>query len=171
VPQTDVRPTADRAREALFNSLGDLSGKVVWDLYSGTGALGLEALSRGAKFAGFVEREEEHCQIIEKNIAKVATAVPEAATLLVHGAVGRTPFQNPPPDFVFADPPYAASLAEFGKLLTLGNFRKWANSATIVWEVPDAPAGVLGEFLKLAPRNRKVRRFGGADFLLTKLES
>ena len=64
-----IRPTADRAREALFNIIGqEVKGATVLDLYAGTGALGLEALSRSAKQAVFVDNNPQAVQLIEKNI-------------------------------------------------------------------------------------------------------
>ena len=165
-PDMAVRPTADRSREALFNSLGDLSGAVVWDLYAGSGALGLEAMSRGAVFVGFVEREAKHCEFIVRNAAKVGTAVPAAGTNVVNAAVGGLRFQPPAPTLVLADPPYDDSFEEFRNIINRPDFRSWAKNARIVWELPDRPAGVLGNFLLLAPRRRQVRRFGGTDFLI-----
>ncbi|MDD4816925.1 MAG: RsmD family RNA methyltransferase [Victivallaceae bacterium] len=165
-PDMAVRPTADRSREALFNSLGDLAGAVVWDLYAGSGALGLEAMSRGAVFVGFVEREARHCDFISRNAAKVGTAVPAAATNVVNSPVELFRFQPPAPTLVLADPPYDDSLTGFRGLIGRADFRSWAKNAVIVWELPDRPAGVTGEFLLSAPRSRRVRRFGGTDFLI-----
>lgn len=164
-PDMAVRPTAERAREALFNSLGDLSGLVVWDLYAGSGALGLEALSRGARFVGFIEKEPKHCDYIEKNLAKVSTAVRSAAANIVASQVATANFPAPMPNLVLADPPYAESMTEFKLLLGLPRFREWAGKARLIWEVPDTP-GALGEFLLAAPKPRTVRRFGGADFII-----
>src|SRR5271169_6557985 len=72
-----VRPTADRVREALFSILGDLDGASVLDLFAGSGALGLEALSRGAEHAVLVERAAPAWAAIEANIA--ALGVPDEA--------------------------------------------------------------------------------------------
>ena len=66
-----VRPTTGRAREALFNSLGDFTGAIVYDLCAGSGAMGLEAASRGAAHVVMVEADTTHCRVIENNIAKV----------------------------------------------------------------------------------------------------
>ena len=67
-PKVVTRPTLDRVREALFSILGDLSGLNVIDFYAGSGALGLEALSRGARFATLVEADRQACQVIRKNV-------------------------------------------------------------------------------------------------------
>ena len=66
-----TRPTADRVREALFSMLGDVSGARVLDLYAGSGALGIEALSRGAKSALFVERDRQALAALRRNLEAV----------------------------------------------------------------------------------------------------
>ena len=66
-----TRPTADRVREALFSMLGDLSGLRVLDLYAGSGALGIEALSRGAGSAVFVESDARAAAVLERNLASL----------------------------------------------------------------------------------------------------
>jgi 16S rRNA (guanine(966)-N(2))-methyltransferase RsmD len=106
-PDTDVRPTADRVREAIFNILGQrLDDERVLDLYAGSGALGIEALSRGAREAVFVEISARHAEVIRRNLdalgglARAHILVVDAQRL-IGGA--------PPPerfDTVLADPPY-----------------------------------------------------------------
>ena len=74
MPRTGTRPTTDRVRESLFNVLAarlDLTGAAVLDLYAGSGALGLEALSRGAASATFVESDARAASVIAKNIAEL----------------------------------------------------------------------------------------------------
>jgi 16S rRNA (guanine966-N2)-methyltransferase len=109
-----TRPTADRVREALFSMLGDLSGVRVLDLYAGSGALGIEALSRGAAFAVFVERDARAAATIKRNLEALgAEAEVRRQDALRFLASGEGPF-----DLVFCDPPYdlapssAAALAE-----------------------------------------------------------
>ena len=68
-PKLVTRPTLDRVREALFSILGDVSGLCVVDLYAGSGALGLEALSRGARHVTLVEADRGAAQVIRKNVA------------------------------------------------------------------------------------------------------
>jgi 16S rRNA (guanine966-N2)-methyltransferase len=132
-----IRPTSDRAREALFNILASrigvsLDGLKVLDLFAGTGALGLEALSRGAQNIVFVDTSAEARGLIRDHIeafgaggvAKLlrrdATALGEAGTM--------GPF-----DLVFLDPPYCKGLAE--QALTCLRDGKWlADEATIVVE-------------------------------------
>jgi 16S rRNA (guanine966-N2)-methyltransferase len=106
---TRTRPTADRVREALFSMLGDVTGARVLDLYAGSGALGIEALSRGAASAVFVERDPQAVAAIERNLAAVgveAVVVRQDTLRYLAGADG--PFE-----LVFCDPPYdsAARLA------------------------------------------------------------
>ncbi|MGY2081934.1 16S rRNA (guanine(966)-N(2))-methyltransferase RsmD [Modestobacter sp. SYSU DS0657] len=108
VPASGVRPTGDRAREGLFNSLGsllDLDGARVLDLYAGTGALGLEALSRGAAEVLLVESGPKVLPVLRANVA--AVGLPGARVLA--GSVP-TVVARPAPaafDLVLADPPYA----------------------------------------------------------------
>jgi 16S rRNA (guanine966-N2)-methyltransferase len=122
---TRTRPTADRVREALFSMLGDVSGARVLDLYAGSGALGIEALSRGAASAVFVERDPQAVAAIERNLAAVgveALVVREDAMRYLARADG--PFE-----LVFCDPPYdsasrlAAPLAERLPVLTAEDAR------------------------------------------------
>jgi len=110
VPRRGTRPTSDRVREALFSAVEaamDLAGARVLDLYAGTGALGLEALSRGAGHALLVESDGGAVSVLRRNVS----------TLGLTGAVVRpgrvaTVLATPPPepfDLVLADPPYALS--------------------------------------------------------------
>ena len=106
---TRTRPTADRVREALFSMLGDVTGARVLDLYAGSGALGIEALSRGAASAVFVERDPPAVAAIERNLAAVGVeAVVVRKDVARYLARADGPFE-----LVFCDPPYdsAARLA------------------------------------------------------------
>ena len=105
-----TRPTADRVREALFSMLGDVSGARVLDLCAGSGALGIEALSRGARSVVFVEREPRAAAVIERNLASLGveqTVVRQDAVRFLARAEGMF-------DLVLCDPPYdsASRLAE-----------------------------------------------------------
>jgi 16S rRNA (guanine966-N2)-methyltransferase len=131
-PGRVTRPTSDRAREGLFGTvqaiLGSLSGARVLDLYAGSGAVGLEALSRGAAHALLVESAPAAIRVIKKNIAALELAgaclIPDRVErVLARGPAGKAP---PDPgghngsdryDFVFADPPYAASEDEIAAML------------------------------------------------------
>ena len=101
----EVRPTQDRVREALFNILmHDIAGARFLDLFAGSGAVGLEALSRGASSATFVEQNARHVAFIRANavMLKVAPEIVSADAYLYLSAFSGTPF-----DIAYADPPYA----------------------------------------------------------------
>ncbi|MEL6615527.1 MAG: RsmD family RNA methyltransferase [Bacteroidota bacterium] len=104
-----TRPTTDRVREALFSALGarmDLSGARVLDLFAGTGALGLEAISRGAAHAAFVEAHNPTLGIARRNAR--ALGVADLCSFVRGDALAHLARPlAPPPDIVFADPPYA----------------------------------------------------------------
>ncbi|TFV89049.1 16S rRNA (guanine(966)-N(2))-methyltransferase RsmD [Blastococcus sp. CT_GayMR16] len=113
VPRAGVRPTGDRAREALFNSMKallDLRGAAVLDLYAGSGALGLEALSRGAGTVVFVESSQGVLPVLKENLA--AVGLPGGR--VVAGSVPTVLGGAPPArfDLVLADPPYATPVEE-----------------------------------------------------------
>jgi 16S rRNA (guanine966-N2)-methyltransferase len=99
---TRTRPTADRVREALFSMLGDVSGARVLDLYAGSGALGIEALSRGAGSAVFVERDQAALTALRRNLDAVG-AEAEVRRQDVSRFLARPEGTF---DLVFCDPPY-----------------------------------------------------------------
>lgn len=104
----ETRPTSDRVREALFSRLGYVQGALVLDLYAGTGALGIEAISRGARRAVFVESARPAVAVIRANLEALGLA---GETQVFAQAITRSlPFLAPlgPFDLVFLDPPYAA---------------------------------------------------------------
>jgi 16S rRNA (guanine966-N2)-methyltransferase len=109
-PGADTRPTADRVREALFSALGDVSDVTVLDLFAGSGALGIEALSRGAAEATFVDKAPAAIRAVWSNLEALgaeATVVRAEARRFLGGASrsGRTY------DLVFLDPPYRLDAA------------------------------------------------------------
>jgi len=114
-----TRPTADRVREALFSMLGELDGTVALDLFAGTGALGIEALSRGAERVVFVERDAAAIRALRANLAGLGLAAAEAevrvgdasAALRAARGAGETY------DLVFVDPPYGQA-REMGRELS-----------------------------------------------------
>jgi 16S rRNA (guanine966-N2)-methyltransferase len=111
-----TRPTADRVREALFSMLGDVSGARVLDLYAGSGALGLEALSRGADSAVFVERDARAAATVRANIDAVG-ANGELRRQDALGFLGSYAGTGGPPfDLVFCDPPYDCGSRIAGQL-------------------------------------------------------
>ena len=101
-PGRDTRPTSDRVRENIFNILGPVDDAVVLDLYAGSGAMGLEALSRGAAQAVFVERDPGALRAIEQNLDKLRLR----GTVLRQDAVAVLAGENRKYDLVFVDPPY-----------------------------------------------------------------
>jgi 16S rRNA (guanine(966)-N(2))-methyltransferase RsmD len=138
VPARGTRPTTDRVREALFNVLAarrDFDGLRVLDLYAGSGALGLEALSRGAASALFVESDSRAAAVIKRNIETLglpgATVRRGAvATVLSSGA-------DRPVDLVLADPPYEVSTAEIEAVLDSLDRNGWLGpDSVIVFERP-----------------------------------
>jgi 16S rRNA (guanine966-N2)-methyltransferase len=136
VPRTGVRPTGDRAREALFNSLKslvELRGASVLDLYAGSGALGLEALSRGAETVIFVESSPGVLPVLKQNLASVDLPGGRVVAGSVPTVVG-----GPPPakfDLVLADPPYATPVDEVVGVLERLSQNGWlAPEAVVVVE-------------------------------------
>lgn len=101
----DTRPTSDRVRENVFNLVGPLDGAAVLDLYAGSGAMGLEALSRGAARAVFVERDAQAVRTIERNLDKLrlrgTVLRQDAVTALAAEAGAGRKY-----DLVLVDPPY-----------------------------------------------------------------
>jgi 16S rRNA (guanine966-N2)-methyltransferase len=143
-----TRPTTDRVREALFAALvsarGGLTGSVVLDLYAGSGALGLEALSRGAAQATLVDSDPRAASTARANAAALGLAA-----AAVRRAAVATFLAGPahPVDLVFADPPYAVAAAEVDALLGALADRWLLPAATVVVERsrrdtgPDWPGG------------------------------
>lgn len=124
----DIRPTPDRVREALFSIIlsrrGSLAGAKVLDLFAGSGALGIETLSRGGAHAWFVDNSRQSMTVIQENL--VRCRLPGQATMIMRDiwaalpvAAGSGPF-----DVIFADPPYGGELVtrlleESGRLALL----------------------------------------------------
>ncbi|WKG06515.1 16S rRNA (guanine(966)-N(2))-methyltransferase RsmD [Mycolicibacterium sp. HK-90] len=133
VPRSGTRPTSDRVREAVFNALSarlDFTGLSVLDLYAGSGALGLEAVSRGAGSAMFVEADQRAAAVITENIAALGVRGAtvrrgNVETVLAGGATR-------PVDLVFADPPYDLDDAAVDAMLTLLVRAGWVRSGTYV---------------------------------------
>jgi 16S rRNA (guanine966-N2)-methyltransferase len=147
-----TRPTSDRAREGMFAAvlatLGSLAGAAVADLYAGSGAVGLEALSRGASDVLLVESDATAAQVIRRNIAFVGLPGARLACDRVDRVLGRGPGADPPRDLVFADPPYAAGEEELERaLLPLAGLGWLAPGALVILErsarstPPSWPAG------------------------------
>jgi 16S rRNA (guanine966-N2)-methyltransferase len=137
VPPKVTRPTSDRAREALFSSLASrvgVEGVRFLDLFAGSGAVGLEALSRGAAAVTFVESDQAACQVLRANVAAVGLPGAQvlhrdAAAYLADDASLGAPF-----DIVFADPPYGFEEDRVAELLQLLAQRWFAAGALVVIE-------------------------------------
>jgi len=132
--EAHLRPTSDRVRESLFsmlNSLGAIEGAQVLDLFAGTGALGLEALSRGAARARFVENGRVALGLLEENIKLLTFSA--RADVLRRDACNPGPVEGAPATLVFLDPPYGRRLGEAALDAALKG--GWlAPGALIVWE-------------------------------------
>jgi len=120
----DVRPSSDRLRETLFNVLSaghELEGSRWIDLFAGTGAVGIEAISRGAAYVYFVEKAPKVARIVEANLKSVNAE--DQAELLTADATGalRQLEGIEPVDFVFLDPPYREEGAYLGVLRILAD--------------------------------------------------
>lgn len=103
MPGTEVRPTSDRMRETLFNILSPaIEGAVFVDAYAGTGAVGIEALSRGARHTVFIEKNREAANLIKSNLAALKV---EARARVIHGSAALY-LDKIDADIVFIDPPY-----------------------------------------------------------------
>jgi 16S rRNA (guanine(966)-N(2))-methyltransferase RsmD len=114
-----VRPTSDRVREAIFSALGEaVEGARVLDLYCGTGALAIEALSRGAARATFVERDRRVVGTIAENLARTGLAGERAQVVRADAAEWLTGHSGGPFGLVFIDPPYA-DVDLLGRLLAI----------------------------------------------------
>ena len=132
VPPKGARPTTDRVRESLFNIVAarrDLTGLAVLVLYAGSGALGVEALSRGAASARFVESDPRAANVISRNIEAVGLAGATlrrgaVAGVLAGGAAAAV-------DLVFADPPYGTDTAEVDAALTALTEHGWVHSGSV----------------------------------------
>lgn len=163
-----VRPTSVRARQALFDSLGDLSGKTFADLCAGSGAMGLEALSRGASNVIFAEKDQASLHTIRKNIKRAERTLGEFTYFIAEGELPATcskMMRYPKPDILFADPPYADSADILPALTENEIFTKWADQGKLYWEFPPASCAPLrppSPPWKIA----QIRNFGAVRFLI-----
>ena len=146
VPGRSTRPTSDRVRQSLFDVLGQrCDGLRVLDLFAGTGALGLEALSRGAEAATLVDEDKDACAVALRNAESLGYA---ARCTVMREDVFRALARLPGPyDLVFSDPPYAARAS--GRILeALAKGPLLAGGGRAVLErdrrepLPEVPAGL-----------------------------
>ncbi|HJV35638.1 16S rRNA (guanine(966)-N(2))-methyltransferase RsmD [Geomonas sp.] len=163
-----VRPTADRVKEALFSMLlsrlGELNDMRVLDLFAGTGNLGIEALSRGAEFAVFVDSHRESAEIIRKNLEitrytdRARVVVQEAGNALKILARGERPFH-----LVFLDPPYGEGHTE--KVLELLSTSPLVDEGTTVVAEFSAKEEIPRSFGRLQESERRVYGDTAVSFL------
>ena len=108
-----LRPTSDRLRETLFNILGpSIAGARVLDGYAGTGAIGIEALSRGAAHVTFVDSDARAVRLIETNLAALMVRPGDRAIIRADFADAAARLSGEPFDLIIADPPYAHDAAD-----------------------------------------------------------
>jgi 16S rRNA (guanine(966)-N(2))-methyltransferase RsmD len=164
VPREGARPTADRVREALFARL-DPEGAAVLDLYAGSGALGIEALSRGAESVTFVERSARCAVVLRQNLEAVELAGrTEVVVAEARRALSRLGEQGRRFDLVLLDPPYASDEAS-AALAALGCSELLPEGAMVIVESSRRrPPGAV-EGLEVIDE----RRYG--DTLITRFRS
>ena len=131
-----TRPTIDRVREALFSSLyslrGGFEGAVVLDAFAGSGALGIEAVSRGARQAIFYENDAKAAKVVKRNLEACGIVAPVIQRDILQAPPTN---QNPPFDLVFLDPPYAyAPATVLGMVRALADSGALAPGAIIAYE-------------------------------------
>jgi 16S rRNA (guanine966-N2)-methyltransferase len=151
----EMRPTTDMARQTIFDMLGPVDGLRALDLCAGAGTLGIEALSRGAREAVFVEQDRDACAVILQNLE--ATGLRSAAhirrtdVMRFLSRAPRTPF-----DLVFLDPPYSRGLGFVARVLEKLAAGKWVHEgATIVVEAQEGDVEWPPGF-----RETRTRKFG-----------
>jgi 16S rRNA (guanine966-N2)-methyltransferase len=173
-----TRPTSDRAREGLFatvtSMVGPLAGARVLDLYAGSGAVGLEALSRGAEHVLLIESGARAARVIRENIDAIGLPGATVITDRVERALARGPAPGSGAgryDIVFADPPYAAPDEEVTRMLSLLATAGWlapgalvvveraTRSGPVRWPVGPGGPGGPGGFVQ-----DRARRYGEATF-------
>jgi 16S rRNA (guanine966-N2)-methyltransferase len=164
----EVRPTSVRSRRALFDMLGDLTGKHFCDFFAGSGAVGIEAASRGASHVLLVEKAPAALAAVRDNVKHAQASCPETVFQILPGSLPeclrKLTAAAVSPDFIFADPPYAESSDLLDGILRNGDFSEWAGDALLLWELPDYRSP-----LKIFPENWKlktIRELGASRFLL-----
>ena len=140
----ETRPTSDRVRENIFNLIGPVDDAKVLDLFAGSGALGIEALSRGADFALFIDDSAEARALLRENVA--ALGLGGVSRIFRRNAVGLGAAHPLPPfSLAFLDPPYGRALAEAALAAARAGGWLTAGALAVVEEAADAafaaPAG------------------------------
>ncbi|MET8013463.1 16S rRNA (guanine(966)-N(2))-methyltransferase RsmD [Streptomyces sp. NPDC005271] len=147
-PGNGTRPTSDRAREGLFSTweslLGSLNGARVLDLYGGSGAVGLEALSRGAAHVLLVESDPRAARTIRENIRTLGLPGAELRTAKAEQALAGQPPATGPYDVVFLDPPYAVSDGDLHEILLTLLRKGWIASDALATVERSTRGGEFG---------------------------
>jgi len=151
-----TRPTGDSVREAAFNLIGPVEGASVLDLFAGSGALGLEALSRGAASATFVESDRAACRVISENLAKLRL---KGARVTCADAIWTLKRETGSYDLVLVDPPYER-WAELESTLAEPLARVLAPAGLLVVETASRTEPALPLALRTS------RRYGSARLTL-----
>ncbi|MFF0427562.1 16S rRNA (guanine(966)-N(2))-methyltransferase RsmD [Streptomyces sp. NPDC004520] len=163
-PGNGTRPTSDRAREGLFStweSFHGLEGARVADLYAGSGAVGLEALSRGADHALLVEAEPRAAKTIRDNIRSIGLPGAELRTGKTEQIV-TGPAPADPYDLVFLDPPYAVTDADLREILLTLRSGGWLSEDALVTVERSTRGGEFGWPEGFEPL--RSRRYGEGTF-------
>lgn len=150
MPRTySLRPTSDRVKESIFNILGrEVEGRVVLDLFAGTGNLGIEALSRGAKKAFFVEKGRQALQLIRRNLLQCGLTVrSEIIPKEVNRAIEILKQRGESFDLIFIDPPYGQGLIQ-NTLMQLNSRKIYHRDSILVVEHSrrESLAGIAGDW-------------------------
>ncbi|TXS22568.1 16S rRNA (guanine(966)-N(2))-methyltransferase RsmD [Streptomyces sp. ms191] len=164
-PGNGTRPTSDRAREGLFSTwealLGTLDGTRIADLYAGSGAVGLEALSRGAAHALLVEADSRAAKTVRENVRALGLPGAEVRTgkaeQIVTGPAPATPY-----DLVFLDPPYAVSDDDLREILLTLRSGDWIGDDALVTVERSTRGGEFGWPAGFEPL--RARRYGEGTF-------
>ncbi|MER5717611.1 16S rRNA (guanine(966)-N(2))-methyltransferase RsmD [Streptomyces sp. NPDC002132] len=146
-PGTGTRPTSDRAREGLFSTWqsllgGPLAGERVLDLYAGSGAVGLEALSRGASHTLLVEADARAARVIRENVRNLALPGAEVRAGKAHQVIQTAPAA--PYDLVFLDPPYAVTDDDLREILLTLRSGGWLAAEALVTVERSTRGGEFG---------------------------
>jgi 16S rRNA (guanine966-N2)-methyltransferase len=161
----NTRPTSDRARDGLFATIvsltGSLAGARVLDLYAGSGAVGLEALSRGAEHVLLVESGSRAARVIRDNIEAIGLAGAEVLTDRTERVLAKNP-DSGPYDVVFADPPYALAGDEVSAMLNALVKQGWLAPGALVIVERATRSGPVSWPAGLEPD--RARRYGEATF-------
>ncbi len=157
-PGRGTRPTGDRVRESLFNLLGTVDGARVLDLFAGSGALGIEALSRGAVHAVFVERHRDALRILRENVD--ALRLGPRCTILAGDAWGDAGAAAGPFDLILADPPWGDAAEE--RVVAVAAARLAPGGVLVLEHPAERPAPEAPFGLSV----RKARRYGSTSLTL-----